>query len=412
MLKCEYNQITQNLGPDYAQNVPTTGHSLKTILKYFNIDVAYGIGGDYVAGLIEVLHPEVNILPGSNELNAAFAACGHAEIRGIGCCIMTYTVGSLPAISAAALAIAENIPVIFLSGAPGENEIGETFLHHTVVNHRNLYPRYDAALNAFQAIGVRAERLQGKRGNLQPSNASIQFLELVHYAWKNSQPVFIEIPRDLIAQPTQPLTLPSSPKLLQAEVPLVAGNLEIIPQIKHKLLKSKHPLIFLGQFIKRDRSLRECILKFSKEHNIPFVTSWLAKGFFDEDDALCKGAYNGIFSPEHIRSIEHDVDYIIEIGTSIQRQDINYAFNSETQWLSDFENKTRLTGALLESENLQTMFKELSNGSEPKNSPLTQNQISVFSSKTEQTLSYSNIASALNQTQNRLDRTMVYLPAV
>ncbi len=102
-------------------------------------------------------------------MHAGFSACAQAELNPIGVCMTTYTVGSLPCTSAAALARTEGLPVVFISGAPGENEVNNEALHHTVHPHTAWRSDLDAALNAFRALGVRTERLQGQRHGGQPN---------------------------------------------------------------------------------------------------------------------------------------------------------------------------------------------------------------------------------------------------
>ena len=96
-------------------------------------------------------------------MHAGFSACAQAEIEGMGFCLTTYTVGSLPCTSAAALAMTEGLPVVFISGAPGEVEVNQLAIHHTVHPNTSWKAEYDNALEAFEALGMRVERLQGDR---------------------------------------------------------------------------------------------------------------------------------------------------------------------------------------------------------------------------------------------------------
>ena len=125
---------SSDLGQEFYDSLPTLAESMVKTLSFFSIERMYGIGGDFAVNLIKAFEADFQLLPSSNEMHAAFSACGQAEIEGIGCCIMTYTVGSLPCASAIALAKSENLPVIFISGAPGESEIGRTAIHHTVTS--------------------------------------------------------------------------------------------------------------------------------------------------------------------------------------------------------------------------------------------------------------------------------------
>ena len=121
----------QNFGADYQRSLVSLGQTMRQIIKHFGVDTVYGVGGDFAANLIAALDQDgLTVSPSSNELNAGFCACAKAEMEGIGFCLTTYTVGSLPCVSAAALAKTEGLPVVFISGAPGEDEVHQSGIHH------------------------------------------------------------------------------------------------------------------------------------------------------------------------------------------------------------------------------------------------------------------------------------------
>lgn len=200
-----------NLGQTYTERLPTLGQSIARCIALFGGKRLYGVGGDFAANLISALQPYLELCPSSNEMHAGFSACAQAETEGMGFCLTTYTVGSLPCVSAAALAMTESLPVVFISGAPGEQEVGNLAIHHTVHARAAWRTQYDNALQAFAALGIKAERLQGQRNDGQPNMAGERFLQLLHYAWQHRQPVFIEVPRDQVFSKTQALQLPDSP---------------------------------------------------------------------------------------------------------------------------------------------------------------------------------------------------------
>ncbi len=168
----EIDLYANNFGETYANLLPNLGQAMVDVLRFFECQRIYGVGGDYAANLIAAFEKEFDICPSSNEMHAAFTACGQAEVEGLGVCLTTYTVGSLPCVSAAALAVTEKLPVIFISGAPGESEITNMALHHTVSSCSTWKAEYDAALESFRALGIKAERLQGQRNSAQPNVAA------------------------------------------------------------------------------------------------------------------------------------------------------------------------------------------------------------------------------------------------
>ncbi len=162
-------EYRNNFGEEYCNQLPTLDESLVATLKFFNCTAIYGVGGDYAANLLKAFDKNLTMYPSSNEMHASFSACGRAESKGMGVSLTTYTVGSLPCVSAAALAKSEGLPVVFISGAPGEGEVEAGALHHTVYASNDMTVKFDIALNAFKAIGIRAERLQGGSTDGRPS---------------------------------------------------------------------------------------------------------------------------------------------------------------------------------------------------------------------------------------------------
>ncbi|CAK7330531.1 unnamed protein product [Dovyalis caffra] len=68
-----------------------------------------------------------------DELNAGYVADGYARSRGVGACVVTFTVGGLSIINATAEAYSENLLVICIVGGPNTNDYGTNrILHHTI----------------------------------------------------------------------------------------------------------------------------------------------------------------------------------------------------------------------------------------------------------------------------------------
>ena len=85
----------ENFGQQYAQTLPTLGQAMSDILGFFGCQRIYGVGGDFAANLISALAPNFSVLPSSNEMHAAFSACGQAEIEGLGVCLTTVHRGKM-----------------------------------------------------------------------------------------------------------------------------------------------------------------------------------------------------------------------------------------------------------------------------------------------------------------------------
>jgi indolepyruvate decarboxylase len=331
----------QNFGAEYQRSMVSLGQAMRQIIRHFGVDTVYGVGGDFAANLITALDQDgLVVSPSSNEMHAGFCACAQAEVDGIGFCLTTYTVGSLPCASAAALAKTEGLPVVFISGAPGEDEVHQFGIHHMVQPGNSWRAEYDAALNAFAAMGIRSERLQGDRSRGQPNISAFRFYELVKHAWLHREPVFIEVPRNLVFALTQPLALPALASLQGPDM-VFAGLDAIVGNIISKFRQARAPLVYFGVQVRRNPELTRLMLAFCQRQRIPYASHWFAKGAVDETDPLCLGSYNGAFSDPAMRHyIETQVDYVLDLGTSIIAQDTASAFHTGTHFITDFANKT------------------------------------------------------------------------
>ncbi len=417
-----------NFGKAYNEQLPTLGETMSDVIRFFGGQHIYGVGGDFAANLIAALGANehgkgIQINPSSNEMHAGFSACAQAEVDGMGFCLTTYMVGSLPCTSAAALAVTEGLPVVFISGAPAESEVNQVAIHHTIHPNASWKAEYDNALEAFSALGMRVERLQGQRVEGHPNIAGQRFYQIVSEAYKNKQPVFIEVPRDQVFAKTQPIKLPSALDNICCGSNILAGTELIVDNILEKLSQAKAPMLYLGDRLKHNEKLKRLIISFADKFNIPYATTWFAKGLFDEYAPLCLGAYNGIFTQTTGRLyIEQEVDYVIDIATSIFPQDSNIAFGTGTHKIERFDNKTLLKGGSLLEKDLIVIFESLleqeinpfnfSALSEHSITTNGQHLVSNELAKGEDDIDFNNLAQTLNDLQAQDANTYVYLPEV
>ena len=401
-----------NLGKAYNESLPTLGNVITDVIQFFGAERIYGVGGDFAANLIAAIAPKITICPSSNEMHAGFSACAKAEVDGIGFCLSTYMVGSLPCASAAALAVTEGLPVVFISGAPAEAEVDSLAIHHTLHPNTAWKTEYDNALNAFAALGVKVERLQGQRAPGHPNVAGERFYQLVAHAYKTKQPVFIEIPRDQVFQKTQPIQLPELVGEICGCEHVLTGSELVVDAIIEKLANAQFPLLYLGDRLKHNKILQQLLIEFANKFNIPYATSWFAKGVFDEFQPLCLGAYNGVFTQTSGRDyIEDKVDYVIDVASSILPQDSNIAFATGTHKIELLTNKTLLKGGTLLEQDLIEIFQLLLQRHK-KVFDFLKPEPECKTVNFEHEVDFNNLASTLNQIQDQTDTALVYLPEV
>jgi thiamine pyrophosphate-dependent acetolactate synthase large subunit-like protein len=185
-----------------------------------------------------------------------------------------------------------------------------------------------------------------------------------------------------------------------------------VQSIIKKLNSSKKPLIYFGAALKLNKKLINLIQTFCEKQNIPFVSSWFGKGIFDDYHPLSLGSYNGVFSDfENRKYIENEVDYVIEIATSIFNMDANMAFDTGTHKLSTFSNKSLLKGTSKLQKDLIEIFEKLLNSDCKTFEYNFEKKKSEEVVKSEK-LDFHNLTTVLNSIQDKSENSMIYLPEV
>jgi pyruvate decarboxylase len=131
-------------------NSSTLGRHLARRLVEVGVTDVFSVPGDFNLTLLDHLlaEPGLNLVGCCNELNAGYAADGYARSRGVGACVVTFTVGGLSIINAIAGAYSENLPVICIAGGPNSNDYGTNrILHHTIG-----LPDFSQELRCFETV--------------------------------------------------------------------------------------------------------------------------------------------------------------------------------------------------------------------------------------------------------------------
>jgi len=126
------------------------GRHLARRLVEIGVRDVFAVPGDFNLTLLDdlIAEPELEVVGCCNELNAGYAADGYARAKGVGACVVTFTVGGLSVINAIAGAYSENLPVICIVGGPNSNDFGtKRVLHHTIG-----LPDFSQELRCFQTV--------------------------------------------------------------------------------------------------------------------------------------------------------------------------------------------------------------------------------------------------------------------
>ncbi|KAG5550600.1 hypothetical protein RHGRI_015524 [Rhododendron griersonianum] len=171
----------------------TLGRHLARRLVEIGATDVFSVPGDFNLTLLDhfIAEPGLTLVGCCNELNAGYAADGFARSRGVGACVVTFTVGGLSVINAIAGAYSENLPVICIVGGPNSNDFGTNrILHHTIG-----LPDFSQEMRCFQTVTC----YQAVVNDLDHAHEQID--TAISTALKESKPVYISVSCNLPAIP-------------------------------------------------------------------------------------------------------------------------------------------------------------------------------------------------------------------
>lgn len=283
----------------------TVGEYLIRSLLRHGVDHAFGIPGDYVLGFYKLLEESpIKIINTCDEQGAGFAANAYARVRGLGACCITYGVGGLKVANTTAQAYAEESPVVVISGAPGVKEqLGDPLLHHKVKN-------FDSQLRVFEQLTVAQTVLDN------PAKACQEIDRVLGAAICYRRPVYIELPRDMVAVKVVPQEQAVRPPDLD-KGPFREALKEAIDLIN----QARQPVILAGVELLR-YGMHEPLRKMAEKTGIPVATTLLGKSAIGERHPLFIGLYEGGLSHEAVRQYVEESDCLILLGVLLTDLDM------------------------------------------------------------------------------------------
>ena len=289
-----------------SRELLTVGEYLAKRLQEIGANNIFGVVGDYVLGLMDVLlENNLQLIATCNELNAGYAADAHARLNGVSAICVTYNVGGLSLVNAVAGAYAELVPTIVISGAPSTaQQRQKLLLHHTAVD-------YNLQLEVFEKITVAAVRITS------PTQAARQIDRIIAACLRERRPVYIEIPTDMVNEPcpvSETVDLPINPIIDQQALS------EAVKEAVELLEQSQRPVILAGVELHR-YGIAELLSNLLENTGYPFATTLLGKSILSEMHPQFIGSYAGNLSQEYVRQRVETADCILCLGAFMS--DIN-----------------------------------------------------------------------------------------
>jgi indolepyruvate decarboxylase len=239
----------------------------------------------------------------SHEPGVGFAADGYARSTGrIGVVCVTYGAGGHNMVNPVAGSFSERVPLLVISGGPGEEErkLG-VLIHHQA-------KEIESQLRIYREVTCAAKIID------DPARAAADIDEVIRSIWLNQQPGYLEIHRDIVEQE---IVVPNEILSWNGELPYPQSDRnklnEAVRDTAERLDRAQHPLMLVGIEAYRFKIGRE-IVKLVEKVGAPCCTSVLAKGAFPMNHPLYLGVYAGAVSPPGIRERANKADLIISLG--------------------------------------------------------------------------------------------------
>ena len=271
----------------------------------------FGIPGDFALPFFRVIE-ESRVLPLytlSHEPAVGFAADAAARIHSaLGVAAVTYGAGALNMVNPVAAAFAEKSPVVVISGAPGKGEASRgLLLHHQAKSLDSQYRIY-AEITCDQAKLDDAQR------------APADIARVLRSCLRHSQPVYLELPRDMVEVPCERVVPAPAP-------PVDREALEAcVDEIVLRLATAKSPVMMVGVEVRRF-GLESRVAELARRFGLPVVTSLSGRGLLAETPAPLFGTYLGVAGTPELTALVENSDALLLLGVIIS--DTNFGVSAE-----------------------------------------------------------------------------------
>jgi indolepyruvate decarboxylase len=270
----------------------------------------FGIPGDFALSFFRIVE-QSDILPLytlSHEPAVGFAADAAARVRSaLGVAAVTYGAGALNMVNAVAAAYAEKSPVVVISGAPGAGESSRGLLLH----HQGK--TIDSQLRIYSEITCDQACLNDAR------RAPADIARVLRSALTHSQPVYLELPRDMVHAPCAQVA-PAQPPALDTEALAACAD-----EIMARIAAARSPVIMVGVEVRRF-GLEARVAELATRLAVPVVTSLSGRGLLADTRAPLCGTYLGVAGTPSVTSLVEDSDALLLLGVIVS--DTNFGVSA------------------------------------------------------------------------------------
>lgn len=282
------------------------GDFLTAYLQKIGVTHLFGIPGDLVLRLFFRFGRRRNlrIVTFSHEPGVGFAADGYARATGrIGVVCVTYGAGGHNMVNPVAGSFSERVPILVISGGPGDEErkLG-TLIHHQA-------KEIESQLHIYREVTCAATVVA------DPRTAAEEIDAVVRTMWVEQRPGYLEVHRDMVDR-----IIDVPPSLIEWDGRLSFPHsderrlVEAVRDTTERFNRAKRPAVIVGIETYRYRVASKMV-DLAERMGAPVVTSVLAKGAFPMDHPLFMGVHIGALSPPPIRRRIDRADLVLDLGT-------------------------------------------------------------------------------------------------
>ncbi|KAG7027885.1 Pyruvate decarboxylase 1 [Cucurbita argyrosperma subsp. argyrosperma] len=283
----------------------TLGGHLARRLVQIGITDLFTVPGDFNLTLLDHLidEPRLTNVGCCNELNAGYAADGYARARGVGACVVTFSVGGLSVLNAIAGAYSENLPVICIVGGPNSNDYGTNrILHHTIG-----LPDFSQELRCFQTVTC----YQAVVNHLEDAHELID--TAISTALKESKPVYISISCNLAGLPHPTFSRDPVPFYISPKMSNPNGLEAAVEAAAQFLNKAVKPVLVGGPKLRVSKAC-DAFVELADASSYAMAVMPSAKGLVPEDHPHFIGTYWGAISTAFCAEIVESADAYLFAG--------------------------------------------------------------------------------------------------
>jgi indolepyruvate decarboxylase len=282
------------------------GDFLVAYLQKIGVTHLFGIPGDLVLRLFARLGKRrgLTIVTFSHEPGVGFAADGYARATGrLGVVCVTYGAGGHNMVNPVAGSFSERVPVLVISGGPGEEErkLG-TLIHHQAKEIESQFRIYQELTCAARVVD-------------DPQTAAHAIHEVVRTVWREQQPGYLEIHRDMVERrirvPRELIEWDGGLQFARSDPRRVD---EAVRETAGRFNAARRPFTMVGIETFRFKVQRE-VRALAEKMGAPVTTTVLSKGAFPMDHPLYMGVHIGAISPPAIMKRVDRADLVINLGT-------------------------------------------------------------------------------------------------